>query len=119
MKAEICTGSTYPFNGQLLTTTGMYEETLQAVNGCDSLVRLDLQVLDVFETTMSAEICTGSLYEFNGDSLTSSGVYEAMLIAENGCDSLVVLNLEVTNNLEENIAANICTGDSYEFAGEL
>jgi hypothetical protein len=40
----ICGGDTYTWNNQDYTTSGMFTQTFQAVNGCDSIVTLDLTV---------------------------------------------------------------------------
>jgi gliding motility-associated-like protein len=41
---SICQGETYTFFSQTLSTTGLYSQTLQTVNGCDSIVNLNLLV---------------------------------------------------------------------------
>lgn len=42
-----CPDVPYNFNGQLLTTAGVYNDTLVSAAGCDSLVQLQLQILYV------------------------------------------------------------------------
>lgn len=42
----ICIGETYLFGSQTLVTSGVYDEFLQSVDGCDSLVHLELSVID-------------------------------------------------------------------------
>ena len=44
-QASICDGESYLFNGQNLNTTGTYTANLTGVNGCDSTITLDLNVL--------------------------------------------------------------------------
>lgn len=40
----ICQGESLLFNGQLLSNAGLYSDTLQTINGCDSIVNLNLLV---------------------------------------------------------------------------
>ena len=40
----ICEGTTYDFHGRTLTQAGTYSDTLQTVNGCDSVIVLTLSV---------------------------------------------------------------------------
>ena len=49
VSAAICSGSTYPLGGQTFNTTGNYKVTLANANylGCDSVVNLDLKVIDI------------------------------------------------------------------------
>ena len=42
----ICTGTTYSFGGQSLSSSGTYSHTYTTANGCDSLVQLNLSVAD-------------------------------------------------------------------------
>ena len=47
VEAAICQGDSYSFAGNDYDTTGVYPIILAAANGCDSLVTLDLTVLEV------------------------------------------------------------------------
>jgi gliding motility-associated-like protein len=56
----ICTGGPYFFNGQTITNSGFYIDTLQSMNGCDSIVQLDLTISSPPQVTVSdAIICFG------------------------------------------------------------
>lgn len=41
---SICLGETYDFNGTLISESGIYFDTISAIDGCDSVVRLELKV---------------------------------------------------------------------------
>lgn len=43
----VCNSSSYVFNGQTLTQSGTYVDTLTAVQGCDSIVTLNLSFVNV------------------------------------------------------------------------
>ncbi len=65
-----------------------------------------IKVVNCFvETSISASIPAGGTYEFNGQTLSSSGVYFATLFSRIGCDSVVALNLTV---LDPNEFSVIC-----------
>jgi len=55
----ICQGETYDFNGTLISSAGTYTETLQTINGCDSIVTLQLEVIESIDVIFAglAEIC--------------------------------------------------------------
>ena len=42
----ICIDSLFIFGGNELTESGIYFDTIQSANGCDSIVRLELSVID-------------------------------------------------------------------------
>src|SRR5205085_887431 len=116
--AQICSGSTYNFNGQSLTTAGAYTSTLTSVTGCDSVVTLNLTVNSILTSSIDAQICSGSTYNFNGQSLTTAGAYTSTLTSVTGCDSVVTLNLTVNSILTSSIDAQICSGSTYNFNGQ-
>jgi len=116
--ASICPGETYTFNGQSLTTSGTYKATQTGSNGCDSTAVLQLVVLPVTTTNVSATICATETYLFNGDTLSTSGIYTDMLTGSNGCDSIAVLTLTVLPAQSSTLAATICDGETYTYEND-
>ena len=116
--AQICTGQNYPFAGMLLSASGTYVDTLTSAGGCDSVVALNLEVLDQLQTNLTDTICQGDSYDFNGQSLTVTGTYSVALNSQAGCDSLVNLQLTVIPHVDTTINAQICQGDFFEFHGQ-
>ncbi len=92
---SICAGSTYSFHGQSLSQAGIYVDTLQNLLGCDSIVTLLLSIVQPNASSISASICAGDIYVFNGQNLTISGQYSVIIPSVFGCDSLVQLTLTV------------------------
>ena len=113
IQATICSNETYDFNGRVLSTSGAYTDTLQTINGCDSIVTLTLTVNPVASTTLSAAICEGSSYTENGFNVSEAGTYTQTLQTVNGCDSVVTLNLTVNPVANTNLAVAICDGTTY------
>ncbi|MEO6037124.1 MAG: hypothetical protein ABIQ93_01845, partial [Saprospiraceae bacterium] len=118
LKASICAGENFVFNGDTLHAAGSYTDSLQAAGGCDSIVTLTLKVLPVPTTELTAGICTGSEYHFQGDTLEVSGTYRDTLTAANGCDSLVILHLSVVDFFDVSLNVSICTGETYVFGAD-
>jgi len=118
IQASICANESYLFDGTLLTTSGIYTAHYTASDGTDSVVTLQLSVLPLSITQLSAGICEGSHYIFQGDTLTESGTYNVVLTAANGCDSTVTLKLEVVPFFDVQIRASICDGASYIFGDD-
>jgi len=97
----------YEWNGVIFTEAGTQNATLDAVNGCDSVVTMTLTVNPTFNTPLTAAICQGESYEFFGQALTESGVYTDTLQAENGCDSVITLTLTVNVPTEGTVNATV------------
>ena len=111
----ICEGTTYDFHGRDLTQAGTYSDTLQTINGCDSVIVLTLSVNHVATTPLSATICSNEAYDFHGRDLTQAGTYSDTLQTINGCDSVIVLTLSVNHVATTPLSATICSNETYDF----
>lgn len=94
----ICEGDRYDWDGDFYDTSDDYTKTYIAVDGTDSIVTLHLTVLPIAYTTIDTTIIEGESYLWNGDVYTTSGTYVDTLQKADGCDSIVTLNLVVTDN---------------------
>ncbi len=92
---SICSGSSYSFYGQSLSQAGVYVDTLQSVLGCDSIVTLQLSIIQPITTNISASICAGDTYAFNGQNISLAGQYSVTVPSVFGCDSILQLTLTV------------------------
>ncbi|MCF8457796.1 MAG: T9SS type A sorting domain-containing protein [Bacteroidales bacterium] len=93
--ATICDGDTYQFGTQTLAVAGTFTEVFTTVDGCDSTVVLTLNVNPVYNTTDVATICDGDTYQFGTQTLTAAGTFTEVFTTVDGCDSTVVLTLNV------------------------
>jgi len=91
----MCDAELFDFNGNLLTDAGIYYDTLTNISGCDSIVKLTLQVSEINSDSIFITIDQGDVYDFNGDLVSVAGVYFDTLTNTNGCDSLLILTLSV------------------------
>ncbi len=87
----------YTLGGETYTESGDYVQTLQDVNGCDSVVLLHLTITNNGIPVYSeVEINTcADPFVYNGVTYTESGGYQQVLTAANGCDSIVLLWLHL------------------------
>lgn len=88
-------GKYYDDNFADLTVAGTYKRTLTSSLGCDSIVRLDLVVLEPITESVQETICNGDIYTFDGKDLVSAGTYTGNFTSVYGCDSIVTLQLSV------------------------
>lgn len=91
-----CSGTTYPFYGQQLTTGGTYTTTLTSSYGCDSTITITLVDLPAYSSSTNATICNGDAYTFGAQTLTIPGTYTDTLTGTTGCDSVAELILTVS-----------------------
>ncbi|PKP07842.1 MAG: hypothetical protein CVU08_15880, partial [Bacteroidetes bacterium HGW-Bacteroidetes-3] len=110
---EICFGTPYVFNGQNLSTSGIYKDTLTNVAMCDSIITLNFTVnypsngIDIISACESYIWIDGVTYT----SSNSTATFNIIGGAANGCDSLVTLNLTINHSTTGTDVISAC--DSY------
>ena len=92
---SVSTCNFYNFNGQNITASGVYHDTLMNAYNCDSIITLNLTIHTPTSSTQTVTTCNS--YNFNGQNITASGVYHDTLMNAYGCDSIITLNLTITN----------------------
>jgi len=119
LSEEICFGSSRPFNDQALTEAGTYLDTLTTTFGCDSIIELTLTVAPILESSSEQTICAGDTVDFHTFILTETNSYVAILQTAAGCDSMVILNLLVLDDISTTTDLSICATDSLQFGSQI
>lgn len=114
----VCQGGTYyDDNFPALTEAGTYDRTLISSLGCDSIVHLNLVVLEPQTSSIQETICNGDIYRFDGKDLVSEGDYTGRFTSALGCDSVVTLHLTVLPTPEVSQELTLTTDQlPYTFA---
>lgn len=111
--STICQGETVFYNMNTLASSGIYLDTLiNATQDTATIQQLTLTVLPVSNTTLNVSLCQGEEIVVGGLAYSSTGQYQNILIAANGCDSIITLNLAVLQPTDT-ILATICEGEAY------
>lgn len=93
--AAICEGDCYVIGDTVLCDAGIYDFHYAGSKGCDSLVRVTLDVLPVTATSLDLFICEDDSVYVGGQAYFESGQFQKILTSINGCDSIVTLDLQV------------------------
>ncbi|MDR1591786.1 MAG: hypothetical protein LBS16_02730 [Prevotellaceae bacterium] len=115
----ICRGETYTFRSREFTETTYWSDTLTTYQGCDSILTLDLTVLEKSFTNLDVTICQGETYSFAGKELSSADIYtDTLKTVIHHCDSIITLDLKVIDLPVKTMdSVTICQGDSILFGG--
>jgi len=83
--------------GQTLSVSspGIYSVTVTDENGCHGSDAIQVTASNTVNTSLAYSICQGNSYNFNGNLLTTAGIYHDTLVSVAGCDSIVTLTLTV------------------------
>ncbi len=108
----ICSSDTVFVGDTFYTEDGNYVDTLISTYGCDSIVFLNLQVVDRFEEDIDLTLCDGDTLFFGGDTITIAGIYFDTLSARGGCDSIIKVLVNFEQFIPKLIDTLLCFGDS-------
>ncbi len=97
--ASICTGDSIYLANNWQTQSGIYNDTLQSMQGCDSVVQTTLTINPTQTYTDTVNIVQGDSTFAGGMWQTQSGIYYDSLTTQFGCDSLVVTVLNVFTSI--------------------
>ncbi len=114
---SICQGQTYTLpDGTITSTAGIYVDTMQTVNGCDSIITTTLTVDPIYAYTVTQTICPSDLYILpSGTPVNATGIYVDTLSTVNGCDSIITTNLTVVPpSIIVSNDTQICLGASVQ-----
>ncbi len=90
--ASICSGDTYQFGTQSLTSAGTYTESFTNNNGCSYTTTLTLTVNNTTSSSQNIILCEQDNNQFtlaNGTVVTEAGTYTATVTGSNGCDETI------------------------------
>ena len=103
LNETICVKEEYEFGDRLISEPGIYYDTLQTYEQCDSIILLDLFVQGVSQTEVNAKVFQGETYSLDLYDFHKPGTYNLNLISSIGCDSLIKLNLALYDIFIPNI----------------
>jgi hypothetical protein len=114
---DLCYGGSVTVGNTTYTESGAYNDTLQTINGCDSIVTTILNIQPLNAYTQTITLCSDETYSIDGNTYAVSGIYTDTLTAMNGCDSVVTTQLDIQplNASTQNI--NLCSGETYTIGG--
>lgn len=117
----ICEGDLFVFNGDTLTSSGIYVDS----TFCDSVVVLSILINSVDTTRIDTTIFQGQSYTFGTKVYTTAATDTLRLKNVTACDSIVILNLLVkpsdcsngTLFFKEDFGGNNITDDDIKATG--
>ena len=108
-----CTGSTYDFNGTILSNPGTYVDSFAVAGGCDSIVTLNLTEESVDYVVVGVDLCPGDSATISGIVYYSADGNYTETLAGTYCDSVVTLKIFVDSFNTAIVNASVCNGDLY------
>jgi gliding motility-associated-like protein len=116
-KITRCTGQPpVIFNGKSYNTTGIYTDTIKnpCSLACDSIIKLDLKVVNALTKRIDTTLCNGQSIMVAGKKYSQSIFVDNTVKSVSGCDSIITLNLTVLPPLSITQNLTICQGDAVK-----
>ncbi|MFM7729717.1 MAG: hypothetical protein ACKO6L_01620, partial [Flavobacteriales bacterium] len=115
VNASICNGQSYILpDGSSVSASGTYVLEFVSGLGCDSIVTVNLNVVEIIEVEENAVICSSELYSLpDGTLVNTAGDYVFSSVSSGGCDSIYTLHLVVAQPTQANQSISLCSGDTY------
>jgi len=124
-ESAICGGDTLEYGGELfymgnLTGQVLIPDTMGSL--CDSLITVEVSILDTPEGIYENSICGGDTLEYEGAQFYLGNLSGQVVVADpngTGCDSLITVDISVLDTPEGVFERSICAGDSIEYQGSF
>ena len=113
----ICSNDSIYLEDAWQNTDGIYRDTLNTVEGCDSVIVTDLTVNPAYEINETEIICGNDSIFLEGNWQNTSGIYYDSLLSILFCDSIIITDLTVNNYYNQNVNTSICNNDSIYLEG--
>ena len=120
---SICPGGSHTFpdgtTQNNITSTVNYTSTLNSADGCDSVIVTTVNLHPEYNINNTVDLCSGMNFTFpdgtTQNNITSNTSHTSNLTTVAGCDSIVIININVVSTYQTSVNADICSGDSYTF----
>gem|GEM_PF-1867111 len=92
----ICNGEQIVVNGERYNQSGTFEQIIpSATDNCDSLLRINLNVLDEIKTEFTYQICENDSLKIGNIIYSDPGIFDETFVSDRGCDSIVSVRIEL------------------------
>ena len=114
---QLCAGEDFIINNRVYNQTGSYQEIFTASSGCDSIINFTIQVFESSVTNQTIRLCEGENFVINNQAYNQAGVFQEILTAINGCDSIVNFDIILIPAIITSVSQRICEGTTLQFGG--
>ncbi|MEP7195249.1 MAG: gliding motility-associated C-terminal domain-containing protein [Saprospiraceae bacterium] len=98
-QAEVCKEYFWPVNKTIYNQSGDYVVPLKTIEGCDSILKLNLLVNPEYEKTDTVYTNQDYIWSVDHKKYSQSGTYQVDFVSKDGCDSIHILLLSIENEV--------------------
>ncbi len=105
----VCNSYKSPSAKYTWTTSGTYKDTIPNINGCDSVITINLTINNSTTSIISPVVCNNYKSPSAKYTWTTSGTYKDTIPNTDGCDSVITINLTINNTATSSISPVVCS----------
>lgn len=114
-----CNEYVSPSGKHVWSESGVYQDTIQCITGCDSLITINLNLHNSSTLSVSETSCN-SFISPSGKIWSLSGIYTDTLSGIAGCDSIIIVTLsipsvDVSVNLNNSVLSANASNATYQW----
>ncbi|MCO5249582.1 MAG: gliding motility-associated C-terminal domain-containing protein [Chitinophagales bacterium] len=109
----ICEGQSFYIGTDTFSASGNYTVHLLSAYGCDSIIHLNLTILEIPKVEQDITICQGESIKVGTNTYYESGIYTDTLESSFYCDSIITTILTVKEFTTDRITQTICNGQTF------
>ena len=113
-----CNPYTWNIDGQTYTTSGIYISTSTNINGCINVDTLNLVIGNNTSNSFSVSACDSYIWNIDGQTYFSSGIYTSVSTNAAGCTHVDTLNLTISNNTSNSFTVSACDSYTWNIDGQ-
>lgn len=112
---RICPGESHTLaDGSTVSSEGIYSQSFSTIDGCDSIVNIDLSFYPEYDLELIWQVCEGdNTLDPDGNPITGSGDYFLDLTTIHGCDSLVHIIVNYGAGSTHAQQVSFCRGEQF------
>jgi hypothetical protein len=108
LETESCDAYTSPSGNYTWTMSGIYNDTIANTAGCDSVITVNLTILETTFANLTETACDSYTSPSGNYTWTTSGIYFDTIPNTLGCDSVITINLTVNETTYATIDESTC-----------
>lgn len=114
---NICEGDSLFILDSWIFEEGVYQDTLTSNLGCDSIVIINLDEIEIKDTSIYIMLCNGQTITIDGEIyMGNTSVFDTTIIP-NACPEIIRYIIEEEEAITTYETTNICDGDSLLISG--
>lgn len=120
LNISVCNKYTLPSGKRIVTTSGIYSDTINNKAGCDSIITIELVIVSSTYSSITPTTCNSYSSPSGKFTWNTSGNYKDTIPNKEGCDSIIIVNLKVIG-IDTNVVVNdpvltaVANGAKYQW----